>query len=283
MKIKIVLYIVYFFLIGANAFSQIDTVKPMFKISSFSLGFGLLANQSPAISQSDYKKIAPNNSLVNADLTGYTNSPSLIGNGYFNLNIGFNGKNKKTNTYNLRREYRVGFRFYSEDILSVTYDKSGRFDSSQINSLPYASIDSSKSYNYNITTRTFMFDFGTIYQSNPKFLLTGYVGYNIGLGANFSSVASAFLNSDVIIRSGSSYKYNSVNSKIEETPLRNSIVANATVVWGACLRLSKTKKFWSKCMLNIEGRFGVNSQNIPNYKNFTRMVISSHFGFKFLL
>ncbi len=276
-----------FSLIGISN-AQVDSTERLFKISSVSIGGGVLTNQNPPISQDDYKKIAPNNSLVNADLTGFKNNLNGLNiGGYFTMNVGFKKLHKKDYVYSFRVEHRIGIRFLSETILSSPYSLMDLkyYDSLKIGSTMHhnVSIDTTKNYSYDITNSIFMFDLGSIYQSDPRRLFTAYVGYNIGLGTSLSSYATAYYHSNVVIRTSTIHDEKDVDSKFEETSLRNSFVMNGSVLWGANIRFSKRKKFWNKTSMNLEGRFGANSQNVPNYKNFTRITISAHLSFRFLL
>ena len=290
MKKKANIILITLLLHYVNFDAQNDSLKSKsFHISSISFGVGVHINQPALVTIDSYKKMAPQDSLVNISHAADVNNGSPLNpNAYVSVFFGFKRYNKKTQGYFTQRENRVGIRFYSSGLIPLDYTHASKshLDTLTTSGKTYygVDIDSTKYFFYEVRRNTFLLDFGSIFISHDTHLLTGYIGYNIGIGVGYGTSVHAQFSNYTTLNNHKGYNESKFGPfKIEQSNLKNTYTANASMVWGVNFKLARTKKFWSRCVLNIEMRSGIVSENIEKFGNYTRAAMCGHFAIKFLI
>jgi hypothetical protein len=288
--LKSACFFALFLLSAFPGLAQDDTCS-LFRISSVSAVGAVRGGQQVKSNRSTFAKIAPDNSLVNTSLSGFApNSSGPTVDAYVTCMLGFHRYSRKKKKYFENRENRVGFRISFEKLLDASY---ASYSGAHYDSVPdpratgyikNAEVDTSASYNYTIRRTGLHFDFGTVFESNRKHLLTAYVGYMGGVGVSFASTLDAYYSKSYSIYSNGLPKRTESVTFLDETSiLKNSFIGTANIVWGLNVRLGKTRKFWSHCVLNAECRTGVSSESLEGYGSFNRFYFGLQGGIKALL
>lgn len=265
---KSVIYFLIFFCLNGLVTAQVEGQKPAtFKVEDIYFGAISFAQNYSYAGTDDFKLLAPSSTILNRDLSGYSNNhyfSGSVGNG-FSAMVGFKGLNKKTNQYRTDRIYRLGIQATGIDVISQSLSKIDRvaLDTlySPITNSSYY-IDSIYAHGINMTHSVSIaaLDASVIFRTKPERRFKIYGGFGLVAGARLNATTAVFesrskyietyaSNGDMVDETNRNYS----DQNRETHRNKNGAYAAVYIPMGYTFRLGNKREFWKR--LHIAGEF----------------------------
>ncbi|MFT5877522.1 MAG: hypothetical protein ACI8SA_001384 [Dokdonia sp.] len=280
------------------ALSAQTEVKKIKATSLTIMPFGSMGSGSISTIE-DFKKLAPNSTVLPTDLSGYTlnNYNSISGSAGASILLGFKFGKKDGSGYKPKPILRIGLGYYYNESLSTGAYIEDRFAYDTLTSgntgekTPIDSIASS-SYNMNYSSQQIRLDASLIYRTNPEARWSFFAGFGITVGAsiasqtNISNYENYYFSSANNENGGfypsayNSYYYDPYSGETEVIKNKTNMAYSAYIPLGIDFRVSNKNEFWERVHLFYELRTGINMLSIPELETYTTMEWQHGFGVK---
>jgi hypothetical protein len=242
------------------------------------------------LSLADFKILAPQSILLNANLNGFTSGTSNYGTntGGFNPSIGIQFANKSQTGYRANPILRIGFNLNGSTSEKLSYNKEDKYrvdtlTSSQTGEQIYIDSFVRESYSFYYSYKTIGVDVALLFRTNPKarWSIYGGVGANFGAAINSNLYLSNYKNSG---RNNTFYYNGFSNStgnsyttiQTENFDGQNNTAKTASVYLplGIDFRVGKRREFFKRVHLFLETRPSfsfVNFNNMYSQTDITNM------------
>ena len=267
------------------------------RISEFSLNSGSSTAPGIYMSVTDFRKLAPQSTLLDRDFTGFK-TYSAMENKYqvFSALVGLQFRDKEKKGYNRNPLLRVGISYFSGIELekSLTKDTKTPIDTfySTQNDLAYVDSVYHNGYDLRYTNNQIRLEGSLIFRTNQQLRWSWYAG--IGITAGFSINANTIIwnsvstyrettynNGDVY--TSSSYKDNKNDSREEEFSNKNVVAFSGFLPLGVDFRIARKNELLKHVHLFLELRPGINSMVIPDLRTITTSTMQGGLGLKISL
>ena len=275
-------------LISAFNLSAQDEVKRL-EIKSASWQFGLNTGQSGVSNLSDFRKLAPNMTLSEADLIGFSNGSGFNENSgpVFSANIimakptAFADEVSRFNP-----EVRVGISYQKAGLLNLNFNRRDEFRidtlrSSQTGEEYYVDSIQNQSYSLSYIQQQVMVDGDVTISTNPEKRWKFYTGIGVSLGLSVSPRTEVSYNSWSYVENqlfNNDRELSSNNDdRSEEFANKTGFFGRVYIPLGVDFRIGKRKESLKKYHLFIESRQSLNFQTISELSS--QVTTSSVGGF----
>jgi len=256
------------------------------------LGFFLEPNTPSSLS--DFKKLAPNSTLLNENFSNFNHSSSMgrNGNSIFSVMLGLNFLDKAKQSYKSNMQLRLGINYMANQSLLSSYYKETRKAYDTLISMQTGQntiLDSvtTQFYGMNYNSKQIRLDGSLIFKTNTdtRWGLYGGIGVTFGTSINASTTItySKSTIADKPIGINSNYNPNSnVITKSEVFIQKNNIGASIYIPIGIDFRIGKKKEFWKHTHIHYELRPGINYLSVPELRNYTNTCLQQGIGIRSL-
>lgn len=244
--------------------------------------------QSPS-TLDDFKKIAPNSSILGQDFSAYTNRWGGQANSvqFFNAMVGISFKDKANNSLKSNPLLRLGISYYSGSGMSngYGYELTKPYDT-LISSQTGSSIYIDSVYSENVTMdykyQQVRFDGSIIFRTKPEERWSLYGGVGFSFGASINSQTSISISSSATVSSEFQGPNGIINNNFVNETYRNKTNFGASVYLplGIDFRIGKKREFWKQIHMFYELRPGVNTLSIPELGKMTSATLQQGLGIK---
>jgi hypothetical protein len=257
----------------ALSLSAQDEVKRL-EIKSASWQFGLNTGQSGVSNLSDFKKLAPNMMLSEADLIGFSNGSGFNENSgpAFSVNIILAKPTafvEEVSRFN--PEFRVGISYQRASLLNLNFVRTDQFRidtlrSSQTGEEYYVDSIRNQDYSLGYIQQQVMVDGDVTISTNPDRRWKFYTGIGVSLGLSVSPRTEVNYDSWSYVEDGLSDNYrkssNDYEGSSEEFANKTGFFGRVYIPLGVDFRIGKRKESLKKYHLFIESRQSLNFQTI---------------------
>lgn len=267
-----------------------ETSGNKIKITDASIMPGIVFQNTPVVSLSDFQKLYPQSKILMEDMSGYSTSAGLsVSSGSsFNANIGVI-KTAKDGTNKSHTVLRLGVSYSGMGMSNHFYKKdTKRFDtltSSQTGQTHYSDSITYRNYSMYYSTQQVRIDISAVYRTNPlaRWSMFGGVGIELGSSINASTTVN-YSEYSYIETSGVSSSSNGSNNTSKS---RSETIANKTNIGGAAylpigvdFRVGKKREFFKQMHLFYEVRPFVNYMNVPELGTIASVGVKSGIGLR---
>ncbi|MEZ5173690.1 MAG: hypothetical protein R2850_09350 [Bacteroidia bacterium] len=278
-------------LIQLECLSQKDNKR--IKLSEISLQTGLFLESNTTASLEQFKNLAPQSTILESDLTEYSQSISNQFNGFSmnSLQAGFVIKDKKSKEFKNNRIFKIGITQLRSAPLSSAYHRFSelRYDtliSSSTGQVLFLDSMITQFYTMNYTSSQIRLDLALVFSSSSaaRLGISGGVGITAGTsfnsGADITYVRSARnQETDQYGEPVEDYVENySHQSQIENVSSGNCTGASVYLPLSASFRIGEKENIWNKLHVFCEFRPGVNFSFIPGIRTIANGSAQVGFG-----
>lgn len=250
-----------------------------FRASDLAVSTGFFSQATTNSTVEDFRKLAPNSTLLNFNSNGYSRSFGTSFDSYtvYNTAIGIQLLNKRKQEYRNNPQLRIGISYTSESLLSAYYNRetSRPYDtlsSSQTGQAIYVDSVFNSSYSMNYYNNVLSLDLALLFRTNPEARWALFAGIGCTAGISLNAYTSIFhLESSGTISYSDNASFNNYygnsfrNTDVEYESFNNkggySITGYLPI--GVDWRIGKKREFWMPLHLFYEMRPGLNISNIP--------------------
>jgi len=246
-----------------------ETDQYLFKLRSVNSSFGIQSLANQPYSLEDFKKLAPESSLLKSDFKGFNYFPNLSNTGAnFNLHLSFSSQTKDGKTRRLNPELQIGLSYSFLDLGERVYNRNETFRvdtlvSKQTGEEYFIDSSSNEQYDFRYSQKEIYLDIAYLISSNSvqRFKFFGGLGASIGISIDprtelnyfqFDSTEGGTTSRTTSDQSGGNFKNESYSNK-------NALLARLYISAGADYRIGN-KDFWERCHLFIQ------TQGIMQYR-----------------
>ncbi len=288
--------LVYLSLWFVPVHAQSDTIElfsPVI-ISDVSVNTGWSASTMEIFTVNDFRKLAPNGSLLknaNGLYSGYLSNE--FNNSMFSLSVHLKFADKIKGTMKLNPQVRAGLMFYGAGEHSTVFFNQQRIPidtltSSNSNAVIYVDSVNEQRYYCTYNSHQIRLDLSVLFSTNGKSAWKLYSGLGFTLGSTVNNTTTVQLqkneNVEYYFPGGQYYASQSIypffNDQIERFVNKNSIVGSVYAPLGASLRLGKRREFWKRLYVYYEVRPSIDYFNIPEIKSITSGNVNQMLGLK---
>jgi hypothetical protein len=235
---------------------------------------------------SEFKKLAPQSTLLKSDLSDYDQQigfSTRATNPIFSVMLGFKFSDKQKTLYKSNPVLRLGISYLSRASLFGSLYKETRkvlaeFPNPQIGEIFYIDSLIRRSINMDYTSQQLRLDGSLIYRTNPeaRWSLFAGIGITAGLSINAITTISYSKYSSLETRSSkdntnpppTSSFYVTNEGKTERIRNKTNLGFSAYIPTGVDFRIGKKREFWKRTHLYYEFRPGINAISIPELRTF---------------
>ncbi|MEX1189832.1 MAG: hypothetical protein WED33_11285 [Bacteroidia bacterium] len=293
LRIAFVLFSISIFSLKAQD-SQVN--KSILKISDFSVQLGINSLPIQPSSVDNFRKLAPESQLLNANFENYNSSKLLAfsSNSFMSILLGMELKNRKSKEYKSNPKLRLGFNYGSFSTLSGFLNQNERFVydtliSAQTGHVYYVDSVVNRSLIMDQNTQQLSLDIALLYRTNTENRISLYTGIGLGGGISLNTTTSITYNkrskSETDLETNS---YTTGNSYSEETTFKTESFKNKNpyTVWvyvpiGIDFRIGKYSEILKNVNLFLEMRPALSRTSIPDFAETTSGSIASTAGMRY--
>ena len=257
------------------------------------LGFILQPN-SPA-SLTDFKKLAPNSTLLNENFSNFNqrNTMGTDGNSVFSVLLGLNFLDKEKQLYKSNMQLRLGFSFLgNQGLLNSYYSETRKPYDTLVSQQTgqYSTLDSItyQFYGMNYNSKQLKLDGSLIFKTNSEARWGLYGGIGLSFGASINASTSITYSKYTIAEKTfgtTTTNYNSSNNGVNKSEVflqKNNIGGSVYLPLGVDFRMGKKKEFWKHTHLHYELRPGINYLSVPELRNYTNTCFQQGIGIRYV-
>ncbi len=271
-----------------------DKVKKI-QTTSFSLmPFGSIGTGSISTID-DFRKLAPNSSLLPDELSGFNSSNYHVSSGSVGTAVllSFKFRDKSGADYRPNPILRVGVSYNYNSSMNNSAYKEERFAYDTLVSVKTGertAVDSISNTEYymDYTSQFVRLDASVIYRTNPKARWNFYAGFGATFGASISSQTninyyqshSIGPNDDQSTLYISNDSYHEGEYESETIKNKTSLAYSAYIPMGLDFRMANKNEFWQRVHLFYEMRPSLDMVSIPELNTHTTVAWQHGFGVK---
>jgi hypothetical protein len=265
------------------------------KIQDAHVQLGFILQPNAPASLTDFKKLAPNSSLLNENFSNFNqrNTMGTDGNSVFSVMLGLNFLDKEKQLYKSNMQLRLGFNFLgNQGLLNSYYSETRKPYDTLISQQTgqYSTLDSItyQFYGMNYNSKQLRLDGSLIFKTNTeaRWGLYGGIGVTFGASINASTniTYSKYTIAEKQFGTTPSY-YNNSNDGIAKSEVymqKNNIGGSVYLPLGVDFRMGKKKEFWKHTHLHYELRPGINFLSVPELRNYTNTCFQQGIGLRYV-
>lgn len=270
-----------------------EQVKKMQPTSFSLMPFGSIGTGSISTID-DFRKLAPNSSLLPDDLDGFNTNNSYVSSGSLGTAVllSFKFRDPAGTDYRPNPIFRVGLSYNYNRSLSNNVNKEERFAydtlvSAQTGKITPVDSVSYTGYDMDYTSQFVQLDASVIYRTNPTARWNFYAGFGATFGMSISSQTDINYYQHYYIQPNENESsiyinqtgYNGENES-ETTKNETSLMYSAYIPMGLDFRLSNKNEFWERVHLFYEIRPSLNMVAIPELNTYTNVAWQNGIGLK---
>jgi hypothetical protein len=264
------------------------------KIQDAHVQLGFILQPNAPSSLSDFKKLAPNSTLLNENFSNFnhSNSMGIDGNSAFTVMLGLNFLDKEKQTYKSNMQLRLGFNYLANQGLLNSYFSETRKPYDTLISQQtgqYSTLDSItyQFYGMNYNSKQLRLDGSLIFKTNAEARWGLYSGIGITFGASINASTNIMYSKYTIAEKpiGTNPNNNSTANGITKSEVylqKNNIGASVYLPLGVDFRIGNKKEFWKHTHLHYELRPGINYLSIPELRAYTNTYIQQGLGIRYV-
>jgi hypothetical protein len=265
------------------------------KIQDAHVQLGFILQPNAPSSLSDFKKLAPNSTLLNENFSNFnhSNSMGVDGSSMFNVMVGLNFLDKAKQTYKSNVQLRLGINYMAIQGLANSYFKETRKAYDTLISQQtgqYTILDSItyQSYRMNYNSKQLRLDGSLIFKTNTEARWGLYGGIGVSFGASINASTDIVYSKYTRAENPTGINYSSNNSnsndvnKSEVYIQKNNIGASVYIPLGIDFRIGKKKEFWKHTHLHYELRPGITYLSVPELRTYTNNYLQQGLGIRYI-
>jgi hypothetical protein len=279
MVIRIVLALLFTTALNLEA-QEIQANKSSLKISDFSAQLGITSLSLPASSIDDFRRLAPQSVLLNANYENYNSSQlaSYNSNSFMSILLGFELINRKNNEFRTNPKLRLGFNYGSFSTLSGYLNQSERFVydtlvSTQSGNVYYADSIVNRTLHMDQNTEQLSIDVALLFRTNTENRISLYTGFGLGAGISMNTNTNIRYNkrsNSVLDIEADAYLVNEYFSEQMDLQTESFISKNPYTLWvyipiGIDFRIGKYSELLKHTHLYLETRPAITRTSIPDF------------------
>jgi len=265
------------------------------KIQDAHVQLGFILQPNAPSSLTDFKKLAPNSTLLNENFSNFNqrNSMGTDGNSVFSVMLGLNFLDKEKQTYKSNMQLRLGFNFLgNQGLLNSYYSETRKPYDTLISQQTgqYITLDSItyQFYGMNYNSKQLRLDGSLIFKTNTEARWGLYGGVGVTFGASINANTNITYSKYTIAEKQfgtTPPNYNNSNDGIAKSEVymqKNNMGASVYLPLGVDFRIGKKKEFWKHTHLHYEFRPGINYLSIPELRNYTNTCFQQGIGLRYV-
>lgn len=265
-----------------------------FKSSSVSLMPYASIGTGSVSTLDDFRKLAPNSTLLPDDLNGYNSSNYNVSSGSAGTAVllSFKLRDKAGSGYRPNPLFRIGLSYnYNQSLTNNAY-KEEKFAYDTLISAntggrtPVDSVSYS-SYNMDYSSQFVRLDASVIYRTNPEARWNFYGGFGATFGVSIASQTNVYYHEYYYIQPNDNESsifitQNGANGEHENEVTKNetSLAYSAYIPLGLDFRIANKSEFWQRVHLFYEMRPSLEMISIPELSTYTTVAWQHGFGIK---